>query len=100
MIVSENIPGQRCVKEEGGRKVLPVPGKAVVAVVAKHCLAVLARVWSCPRNIVRKFADKVMLGKNLEVVLSLDFLFPWEKSHKGSELQKVSKKPSKKGSKK
>ena len=31
-------------------------------------------------EIVRKFADKVMLGKNLGVVLSLDFLFPWEKS--------------------
>ena len=56
MIISENIPGQKWVKEEG--KDLPVPGKAVVAVVAKHRLAVLDRVGSCPRNSQLKFGDK------------------------------------------
>ena len=30
-------------------------------------------------EIVRKFGDKVIPGKNLGVVLSLDFLFPWKK---------------------
>ena len=36
MIISENIPGQKWVKEEG--KDLPVPGKAVVAVMAEEDL--------------------------------------------------------------
>ena len=73
-------------------KRLPVPGKAVVAVVAKHRLAVLDRVGSCPRNCQLKFSDKncpwdcsvtkwtLARTRAGSCCRSLDFHFPWENS--------------------